>query len=162
MVEDWLIHNAPGYDELSEEEKRAIRDFSLLWSLFEAQVLNNSASANSIRAKVIDWDSRGLLKKDDFEKFKEYFTQRYVDNKNLNFRFQHLHLRNNDNPALVEKVLKDETDMISEIATGLLIIVLRYRNNSFHGFKWAYGFKEQFDNFRIASELLICALEING
>lgn len=49
MIQTWLNLNAPGYEELGQDEKGAIQDFSLLWSLFEAQVLNTSASADSIQ-----------------------------------------------------------------------------------------------------------------
>lgn len=161
MVQEWLNYHAPGYSGLNDEEKSAIMNFSLLWSLFEAQVLDNSASASRIQTKMNEMNNLGLLKIEDFEKSKEYFTHRYFDGEKLNYRFEHLHFRDNDNRALVELVLKDEADLISEIVTALFIIVLRYRNNFFHGVKWAYGFEEQLDNFNIANKLLMRTLEIH-
>ena len=161
MLPDWLNLNAPGYEELSQEEKDAIMHFSLLWSLFEAQVLNTSASANSIEAKINTWLESGLLNADDFEPFKSYFVERYIENGETNNRFEHLHLRNGDKPNLVKSVLNGEDNNISNVATALLIIVLRYRNNFFHGIKWAYQFNDQLDNFNTANNLLMKVIEIN-
>ena len=162
MVHDWLYENAPGYQELNEEEKYAIMNFSWLWSLFEAQLLEYSASANSIQKFIKDWGDSGILQVDDFIEYKDYFAQRYMDDENTNGRFPHLHLREKtDKPGLVVRVLKNETNDVSEIVTALLIIVLRYRNNYFHGMKWAYGYEEQLDNFTVANKLLMKIMEIH-
>ena len=162
MIQDWLIKYAPGYNELSEEEKQEIMQFSLLWSLFEAQVLNTSASPNSIKVRVSSWAKNGLLQLRKFEKYREYFSRRYIENGNPTHRFQHLHLRRNDDPDLVLRVLKYETDEISDVVTALLIIVYRYRNNFFHGIKWAYQFQDQLDNFKTSNGLLVRMLEIKN
>jgi len=37
---EWLIAKAPGFSLLSKHEQDAIADFTLLWSLFEARILN--------------------------------------------------------------------------------------------------------------------------
>ena len=162
MIQNWLVNNAPGYDELSEEEKSEIMHFSLLWSLFEARVLNTSASPRSIQTKINSPETAELLDHTEFENYRNYFSQRYIENGNTNFRFPHLHFRRNDNQGLVERVLKYETNDVSEVVIALLTIVYRYRNNFFHGIKWAYKFKEQLDNFRISNELLIQMLEIHN
>lgn len=44
----WLENNAPGFDLLPSEDRSAIMEFSLLWSLFEAQVLNTRGNAQTI------------------------------------------------------------------------------------------------------------------
>jgi hypothetical protein len=38
MSMQWLLAKAPGFNDLSKEERSAIADFALLWSLFEARV----------------------------------------------------------------------------------------------------------------------------
>ena len=162
MLPDWLNLNAPGYENLGQDEKDAIMHFSLLWSLFEAQVLNTSASANAIHSKIGEWCEAGLVDPVEFEQFKSYFTQRYVEDGELNNRFAHLYLRNGDKPELVRAVLKEEDDNIQNVVTVLLIIVLRYRNNFFHGIKWAYQFQDQLDNFNTANSLLMKVIEINN
>jgi hypothetical protein len=161
MIQNWLNLNAPGYEELGPDEKAALQDFSLLWSLFEAQVLNTAASAKSIQDKVNSWFDAGLIEPAEIEQFKLYFVDRYADNGELNYRFDHLHLRRGDKPELVQAVLKGEDDNAANLLVALLIIVLRYRNNFFHGIKWAYGFRGQLENFREANNLLIKVLEIN-
>ena len=131
MIPDWLNLNAPGYDQLSQEEKDAIMHFSLLWSLFETQVLDTSASAGSIEDKITSWYESDRLNGEGFEEFINYFTHRYIENGEPNYRFDHLHLRNNDKPDLVKSVLLGEQNSIKDILTVMLIIVLRYRYNFF-------------------------------
>ena len=162
MVQDWLNQNAPGYAELNTKEKQAVMEFSLLWSLFEGLVLDYSANVNTIKSKMETWEELGLLGTEELDEYKQYFTRRYIEDGQINDRFTQLHFRNSDNSALVERVLKDETDSASEIITALLIIVFRYRNNFFHGYKWAYGFADQLNNFNKANELLIQVLKINN
>lgn len=161
MVQNWLLQNAPGYGDLSEEERNAIMYFSFLWSLFEAQILNTSASPHSIRRKIDNWTTVGILELEDFEKYRNYFSDRYFQEGNETQKFRHLHFRNNDNSNLVERVLTNQTDEISEIVTALLFIIYRYRNNYFHGIKWAYNFEGQLENFQISNELLIKLLELD-
>lgn len=45
-VSGWFSTNVPGYRDMSEEERAQIESFSILWSLFEAPVLANSASCS--------------------------------------------------------------------------------------------------------------------
>ena len=73
LTEDWLNFNAPGYKELSQKEKDAIMHFSLLWSLFESQVLNTAASALSIEKKIKTWHKANILNQEYFEEYKNYF-----------------------------------------------------------------------------------------
>jgi hypothetical protein len=44
----WLEKTAPGFDLLSGSERDAIKDFSLLWTLYEGTVLQSSGSAAAI------------------------------------------------------------------------------------------------------------------
>ena len=60
MVQAWLNEYAPGYGELSDQEKNAMMDFYVLWSFFEAQVLNNNASADQIQSIVKSWTDHVL------------------------------------------------------------------------------------------------------
>ena len=57
MSMQWLLANAPGFNNLSEDERNAIVNFSLLWSLFEARILNNSGSSNRICNVVDAWQT---------------------------------------------------------------------------------------------------------
>lgn len=54
-VEEYLERKRMGYENLSEEERRAISNFALIWSLFEAQLLEENASARKIIEKCTEW-----------------------------------------------------------------------------------------------------------
>ena len=158
---NWLRKNAPDFDQLSNEEVGAILHFAILWSFFEAEVLENNASANRLINKANEWHERELLKIENFEEHLTYFQNRYIDKGAPNERFDHLNFRRNDNEELTLEVLADLNNDIQNIVSTLLIIVYRYRNNFFHGIKWEYNFAEQFENFQHANRILKKAIELN-
>jgi len=90
---DWLNQKAPGFAELSQEEKDAIMHFSLLWSFFEAKALNTSGSSTRIIALVREWARSGRLQPDFCAESLEYFRNRYVENGEFTCFFDGLHLR---------------------------------------------------------------------
>jgi hypothetical protein len=157
---DWLFANAPGFGELPEEDRQAIFQFSLLWSLFEARALGTQGSANGILALVHKWASQGRLNSASFHECLSHFRARYFANGTLTEHFHSLGLRNNDNPALVQSVLKGEDTNPADTIAALLIVVYRLRNNLFHGVKWAYGISGQLANFTHANIALMKAIEI--
>ena len=73
-----------------------------------------------------------------------------------------LNLRRNDHPDLIKRMLLGKVERPSELLAAALIIVLRYRNNLFHGLKWAYGLRGQRQNFETAIALLIAVAEMRG
>lgn len=145
---------APGYCKLTTQEIEAIYSFTLMWTLFEGQILNTAASAKKIAEKAGEWQDQGYLEDMWFEPQLEYFKARYIENGAPSQRFGHLHLRTNDCPDLVKSVLLGNGATPAEKLSAILIIVLRLRNNFFHGLKWAYQIKEQQNNFEHASQLL--------
>lgn len=149
---------APGVAHLSPEEHEALQRFTLLWTLFEAQVLESSASARKISEKVQNLEP-DIIRGDWFAEHLDYFSHRYIDGNNTNHRFENLHLRNNDKPDLVRDVLTGENADPASQLIGCLIIVYRFRNNFFHGIKWAYGLQGQYDNFTHSACLLRKVLE---
>lgn len=161
MSIEWFKSNAPGYSNLQPEELDAINEFSLLWSLFEAQLLNTQASATSIESKINLLNQSSPFKENDFHAYKKYFVERYTENSQVNNKFSHLNLRSNDKANLVKDVLEGRENSINNVVTAMLIITLRYRNNFFHGVKWAYEFKGQLENFQTANNLLMKMIEIN-
>jgi hypothetical protein len=70
-------------------------------------------------------------------------------------RLGELRLRSNDHPSLVENAVRGQTSDDAEILSAVLIIVLRLRNNLFHGVKWTYGIRGQLENFRNANNVLM-------
>lgn len=137
---------APGVANLSHEEHEALQRFTLLWTLFEAQDLDSNASVRKISEKVENIDPQ-LINNAWFKEHLSYFSNRYVQDGVTNYHFDHLHLRNKDNPDLVRAVLTGEcVDPASQLIV-CLTIVYRFRNNFFHGLKWAYGLQDQLENF---------------
>ena len=75
---DWVQEYAPGFQALSEAERRAITEFLFLWSLFEAKVLNERGNANAIVESSARWDRGGQLTVETFGQELAYFRNRYV------------------------------------------------------------------------------------
>jgi hypothetical protein len=157
-VVSWLNAFEPGFDR---DELSSLTQFTLLWSLFEAQVCANSASVPYLRKKVEQWSEGGILDPVEFQPYLEYFRNRYLVGGDPTYRFEHLHLRKKDDPGRVLSVLKGETKGDVDIVTTILTIVYRYRNNLFHGLKWAYNLRGQEENFNISARILARALDIN-
>jgi len=149
---------APGVEKLSIEEHEALQRFTLLWTLFEAQMLGSNASVKKILEKVESIEPE-IINAGWFAEHLDYFSNRYIDGGNTNYRFDNLHLRNNDNPDLVRAVLTGENADPASQLIGCLIIVYRFRNNFFHGIKWAYGLQDQLENFTHSASLLRKFLE---
>jgi hypothetical protein len=158
---DWLQRHAPGFQLLSEDERSAIMQFSFLWSLFEANVLNTKGNARSIVAAVGQWSNEGLITDEAFDRELAYFQDRYYAVDAFTPHFDHLHLRPHDQRELVKRVLKGEAEDLSDVAAALLIIVYRFRNNLFHGVKWSYELRGQLENFLHANAVLMLAIELH-
>ena len=158
----WLQNHAPGFADLSGEEREAIMQFSLLWSLFESGALKTNGNAKAIVDLTTHWSNQGGLTTYSFAQALAYFQNRYVQNGAFTYHFDHLHFRRGDRQELVERALKGDTDAPADIAAAVLIIVFRYRNNYLHGMKWAYELKGQLDNFTTANSALMRALELHS
>jgi hypothetical protein len=153
---DWLRLKVPGFDVLSEEERAAIRDFSMLWSLFEGTVLGADGNAQALVAVVNELEKRGVIDLAPLDPAIEHFRGRYYANSTFTPAFdQHLHFRGNDRRKVAEAFVSGATNDAAEILKGLLIVIYRLRNNLFHGMKWAYRLEGQLDNFRYANEVLM-------
>ncbi len=159
---DWLCAKAPGFSDLSENERAAIMHFSLLWSFFEAEALHTNASAKSILALVHEWASTGRLNIAPFAASLAYFRDRYFNQGTFTEHFRGLNLRGHDSPYLVGAVLKGENTNDVDAVSALLIVIFRIRNNLFHGVKWSYGIRGQLDNFTNANTALMAALDTNN
>ena len=154
----WLKKFAPGFDQLSAQERKAIKDFSLLWSVFEGTILDTNANAKTIICAVRSLSEQGKLTLKPFRAAIKYFSDRYYDGINLTSEFERLAFRGGDHKPLVEKVLRGRANDDVEILSAILIIVLRLRNNLFHGIKWSYGVQGQLANFRNANNVLISVM----
>lgn len=162
MSMDWLRERAPGFRDLSDEECSAITNFSLLWSLFEARILDSSGNAARICKTVDAWQDAGTLQADAYDSELTYFRRRYFVDGALNDHFHDLQLRRNDQPDLVRAVIDGTCNDPRDLVVTGLLIVLRLRNNLFHGVKWQDQLVGQLANFTNANCILIKALEQHG
>jgi hypothetical protein len=158
----WLKDKVPGFQQLSDSEQKAISDFSLLWSLFEAQILNTNGSAASICTAVEGWRDAGTLDAAAFDDALDYFRDRYFAAGQFTYHFDNLHLRAPDREPLVRAVIAGADNDPASRLMAVLIVVLRYRNNLFHGVKWQYLLQDQLDNFTAANAVLMALLERHG
>ncbi len=158
-VEEYLENKRMGYENLADGERKAISNFALIWSLFEAQLLDESATATKILRRSQDWVNAPGIDEAFIDGHLNYFKERYVEGNGLGYRFNHLHLRANDNEQLVRNVLSGNENALENKLACCLIIILRFRNNYFHGIKWAYQFREQQDNFERSCCLLTWCLD---
>lgn len=157
-IEEYLKNTAAGYERLTGDERKAISNFALIWALFEAQLLDEAASATKIVEKSQEWVRCSGIDHELIEDHLNYFKNRYVKDGGFGDRFNHLHLRRNDQEDLVKHVLLGTENAQESKLACCLIIILRFRNNYFHGIKWAYQFQEQQENFERSCWLLIWCL----
>jgi hypothetical protein len=162
MSERWLEARAPGFRDLPQSARRAIFDFSFLWSLFEAKVMGGFATVHRIRERIDEWTVGGALEAELYDGELAYFRARYFAGGALTYHFPHLHLRPADYPELVESVISGANNDPRDRMLALLMIVWRLRNNLFHGAKWAYGIADQRENFQHANAVLMRLLEKHG
>jgi hypothetical protein len=156
----WLRNAVAGFAWLTPAERRAIRDFTLLWSLFEARLTNTSASIPTITAAIERLEAAGVLDLVALERPLAYFRDRYAPGGGILPCFEALRLNGQGRPV-VERVLCNELTEPAEIATALMIIVYRLRNNLFHGNKWNDGIHDQRENFRTANQILMALMDMH-
>lgn len=158
----WLSNFAPGFEQLSSLERNAIRDFSLLWSLFEGTVLDTNANADAIIRMTDQFGAQQKLTLVPFQPAIRYFCDRYYDGGDSTPEFDGLRFRANDQRPLVEMVISGQSNDDSEILSAILIIVLRLRNNLFHGNKWSHEIQGQLENFRNSNNVLMAVMDLHA
>ena len=122
----------------------------------EAQARGELVNAKKIVKKCKTLcEPTGSVQEGHFSDSLAHFRERYTEDGAVNSQFEYLHFRPSDRRVLVEKVLLDhESTTTAEKLAACLIIVFRYRNNYFHGIKWATEFRGQQKNFERSNKLL--------
>lgn len=159
MSQKWLMEKIPGYAALPQPDRDAITNFALLWSLFEARLMENEANATQIAKAVDQWEASATLGAEFYDGELAYFRDRYFQNGDFTFRFENLKLRKSDMPDLISAGVRGDADSPRDRVLTVLLIVWRLRNNLFHGEKWAYELQGQLENFTHANAVLMRALE---
>lgn len=143
------INNKYGLN-LTDEDLSELKNFTLLWNIYENTVFNNSFSIALLQQEILNRN----LQIDDFNGVFTYFQDRYIVNGNTNERFDHLNFRPNDRMNLVSDCLLNVNGNSPDKILSMGIIVYRFRNNLFHGLKDFMFIAEQQDNFRHANSYL--------
>ena len=147
-MREWL--NQRFNNNFSEEDLSSIKDFSLIWNVFERVVCQTNFSTPKVKQGIVDYAMNAV----DFSTHLIYFQQRYVTNDVLNQRFPHLNFRIANQQELVENVLVGRNTDNDDVILALILIVYRYRNNLFHGIKDMKEIDQQKDNFDNANKVL--------
>ncbi|MFA9372387.1 MAG: hypothetical protein ACERIH_11820 [Labilibaculum antarcticum] len=139
----------------SDNDLTNIKDFSLIWNVFEDNVCENNFSIQNLQTNIANRNIDVNL----FTTHLNYFRNRYAENGALNNRFQFLNFRRNDRQQLVEDVLLGIDTNPNNIILAIAIIVYRFRNNLFHGLKEMRHIDQQNENFETANSFLTTLID---
>ncbi|TPM61245.1 hypothetical protein FJ959_08125 [Mesorhizobium sp. B2-2-4] len=159
-VGGWLSKNAFGWSKLSAAEKTAIRDFPVLWGLFELSATGKAANVNSIIATVNGLAPVVNPNSVVFTEALVYYQDRFYQGGYQTKHFHDLRLTNQAWQQHVKPVFEGAVVDGRQRLIALLLIIHRLRNNYLHGEKAVYGFAGQLDNFRHANRSLMTAIPL--
>jgi len=158
----WLGDKVPAFGRLSNEDKIAIFDFSILWSFFEGTKLNGRANVSTLRSFVNKLEKNGKIDSIELHDYVEYLRDRYVRGESHTEKYHLLYLSRSGSPSEVERMLKNKDSSHKINLTAALIIIFRLRNNLFHGEKWSSELQGQFSNFKKAAEMLMKLMNLES
>lgn len=149
-MEETFIERIGASKEIIEE----LGKFSLLWNAFECNLFNQECSVNNIK-NFDDYDS---INNETYyiNLINELLSYLNVNRQEITKDFikQKLYSTNrNEYQIEVENVLKNDLHG-KELQIGTMLILLRLRNNMFHGLKDCYNINKQLNLFISANALL--------
>lgn len=157
---NWLGGYFEGQIAYNPSEIESIRNFVLIWNIFESVIGNRSMSIREIDFLVDRLADRNMLQLIDFQEFIEYARQAYdFDKEGIGF----LNLsRNGPNvERLVIDFLEGRENDLPEMVKALLYITYRMRNNLMHGEKNILTIDTQNADFNLVNKLLAKVLDIH-
>ncbi len=166
--EQWLTQHQTGYSDLTPDDRDAIREFALLWTVFEVQTLFGDGRISAIIAYVDEFaqaaedESRKLLTA-PFIPHIAYFRAQFIDPENgeTNAIFNRLNFQDPEHKQLVSQALVRLSEETPELVKALLIIVHRLRDNLFKGLRWHHCKNRQRDDLYHASKVLMKAVDVS-
>jgi|GEM_PF-4116209 len=165
--EQWLKQHQIGYADFDDEDRSAVREFSLIWSVFEFQALLGDGRVDAMiayvdeLAKIAESDDHALLVA-PFIPHLTYFRSQFVDDERstTNELFDKIKFERGEHKELVSHALITLRDETPELVKALLIIVHHLRDSLFRGLKWQRCNKKQRDDLYHASKVLMKATDI--
>lgn len=166
--EQWLSQHQLGYAGLDEDDRTAIREFALLWAIFESQALFGDGSINGMInyideiARIAEADQRVLLTA-PFIPHVTYFRDNFVDcdRATTNGAFETLNFKDAGHKELVRHALVTLNEETPELVKALLIIVYQLRVRLFQGLKWHRTCDKQRDDLYHSSKVLMKAVDMS-
>lgn len=138
-----------GTSKIDTNDIDEIRDFALLWNLFEDLLCSNNANMSKIDTLI---DSKiDKFNELEYQDTFQYFYNRYKSNDE---KFNALRLRD-PQKNLVKKVLNDEFTDKNNKLKFIMAVIYRFRNNLFHGEKNMRYISLQKENFEKANIFLM-------
>lgn len=156
---DWIMQRIPSLNELEPEQLEDVRNFSLLWAIYEARSLNQNGDPASIKRRVNDWNEGGVLEPGRFANALNYFRNRYFREGLFTPNFRELHANGRRADPILRRVMEQADASNVEKVQAVLLVVNRFRNNFLHGPKVEWGFANQVDNISHANQVLATAIE---
>lgn len=157
---NWLGEYFEGQINYSPSEIESIRNFVLIWNIFESVSGNMSMSIREIDNLVDHLAQQNMLRVNDFREFIDYARQAYnSDKEGINF----LNLRRNgpNVEKLVIDFLESRETNLPQMIKALLYITYRMRNNLLHGEKNVLTIDTQNTDFNLLNKLLAKVLDLH-
>lgn len=158
----FLLARHPGYADLTGDEREALNDFCSLWPVFEGSILGDDYTSKDLLKVATTLNDIGALKIDTLAVEIQHFHARYFRDGEFTPLFDGLHIERTtkaNGEVIRNFLLGGSNQPIEKALQGMLMIILRYRNNTFHGAKALYGYRDQLANFRAACTVLMFVLE---
>lgn len=161
----WMMDFFGNGVDLKTEGIDRVRNFSLLWNLFETYACNKRADINSISNAVDNINAKEPIPSELITDHISYFSNRYFNEDGTpKAIFAGLKFRQGQTDQAAKQqvtlTLTGNQNNPVENLKSLLYILYRFRNNLFHGGKEVIRLNGQIDNFIIANDLLTNVLTI--
>lgn len=166
--EQWLKQHQLGYAGLDQDDRTAIREFALLWVIFESQTLFGDGHVEAMInyvddiARAAEVEDRKLLTA-PFIPHLTYFRDRYVDTaqSSTNKAFESLTFRDEAHKAFTRHALVTLNEETPELVKALLIIVHQMKGRLFQSLKWSRSSEKRRDDLYHASKILMKAVDMS-
>ena len=131
----WIGERSPSLQRFLRRGLQPLLHFALMWNMFEGQLCDSSVSVQKLREVAITLAQRRFAASPDAKAFLDFIRTRYFADGRVTERFYSLNLRSEHQRNAVFSVLSGATSDPAEAIFAQLLVVYRYRNNTFHGLK---------------------------
>ena len=162
---DWLkTFFKTDNENINYEKIENVKNFAILWNLFERYFCDKKADLNVISEKIRKLNESGYTFPSKISgEYYDYFRNRYITHDNTNAIFESLNFRQTagdmNHKSNLKNILLSDDSTNDKKVLACLIIIYRFRNNLFHGSKNIATIDNQEENFKVANEIIMIFLE---